>query len=453
MGLRLEVNHPLYALAWLGAGDLLSRFCAWLSGRAALRGRALWWMIGDAALIIMLPLTILLVPVAFKVSDPFLWALHDDYILEFRTLGSQFSQLGAWHFLQGTTSVLPVLLLPLAAFSWNTTLTGTWKYTWRALLIAVAALGVLYFHAMIFTSVTATLRATGVLPASEAAATILVQLVSVVPDALLIGLLFWYPLRRVAAPLPVPLVAMLIFGLVPAALLTLLAFSQIRWIGVSSVMLLGALVVATAVVERASGVLTSTRAFRMAASTFLVFVLAPFPVATALYAWQFGYPTMLEETQVVTRDVAYLLNERLGERDGVVATGPTTTTWMIYFGGLRGLGTLYWENADGLKTAAAIYGARTDAEAKRLIDAHGVTHIVVFSWEPFAREYARLAHGERLDRRNPNAAPDAFILRLLQSESTPPWLTRVPYTMPERGLLQRAGVWIFEVSDTAPSSS
>lgn len=116
LGWRLEVNHPLYALAWLGAGEVLARITARLSGRAPERP-------GSAATVVASTLA-LLAPVVviafagsrvFVVSDPFLWALSHDYTPEFQSLPAALRQAG-WN-LATLASCLPMLLVPLGAIA------------------------------------------------------------------------------------------------------------------------------------------------------------------------------------------------------------------------------------------------------------------------------------------------------------------------------------------------
>jgi hypothetical protein len=89
MGWRLEVNHPLYALAWLGGGWILDQVVAWRStGRFPVRGFG-------GSLRLILALVVCTAPLAailfagdrvFWVSDKFLLSLHKEYILEFQSL-------------------------------------------------------------------------------------------------------------------------------------------------------------------------------------------------------------------------------------------------------------------------------------------------------------------------------------------------------------------------------
>jgi hypothetical protein len=124
---------------------------------------------------------------------------------------------------------------------------------------------------------------------------------------------------------------------------------------------------------------------------------------------------------------------------------------MMYYGGFRGLGTLYWENVDGLKEAAAIYGARSDEQAKALIDKDHITHIVIYQWDAFAEEYARLGAGldkpkDDTERKAQDAALNqSFILKILTQHKLPNWLRPIPYQMPEHPWLKNSYVMILEV--------
>jgi tetratricopeptide (TPR) repeat protein len=86
LGLRLEANHPLYSLAWLGGGEIIAQLGQrWLGGKGAPPSRR---NLGLAlAAVAVAPLTILLGGTrVFVVSDPFLSQLHKMYIQEFLPL-------------------------------------------------------------------------------------------------------------------------------------------------------------------------------------------------------------------------------------------------------------------------------------------------------------------------------------------------------------------------------
>lgn len=85
LGLRLEVNHPLHALAWAAAGDGLARFHRVRAGGrwfTSTPDRALA-LTGALALLAPAGLAFGFSAHTFVVRDPQLWRLHADYISEF----------------------------------------------------------------------------------------------------------------------------------------------------------------------------------------------------------------------------------------------------------------------------------------------------------------------------------------------------------------------------------
>lgn len=111
LGWRLEVNHPLYALAWIGAGEALSgAVVAMQSGATQVSRRAAGRALVGAGLVALLPLTIALTSTqTFVVADSFLWQLHTRYIGEFQSLARLFATQGvSWEWVG---ICLPVLLL------------------------------------------------------------------------------------------------------------------------------------------------------------------------------------------------------------------------------------------------------------------------------------------------------------------------------------------------------
>jgi tetratricopeptide (TPR) repeat protein len=177
----------------------------------------------------------------------------------------------------------------------------------------------------------------------------------------------------------------------------------------------------------------------------LLIVLAPFPCFT-IYQWgasHWKYPvTMLDDAQIITRDVSYRLRQRQGAEPGVVLSGPTTTTWMEFFGGFEGLGSTDTEDSEGVKAAAAVYSAPTDDAALALVQKFGVTTLAIFSWDPFAEEYDKLAHG--LSPNSP-APPPGFVSQLLKTGRWPRWLRPVPYVLPDEKQLKGQYVMLGEV--------
>lgn len=415
-GWRLEVNHPLYALAWLGAGDAIARTCRWLAdarsgaGQPPAGSARQWrWLAFDAVLIIAAPLVILVTGEAtFHLADPFLRTLHYASIAEFQGLAAHLAPASLIHVIQ-STAALPLLLLPIAALLGRGAGRGKDGLACRLTAAAMAVGGAAFIHVAVLPTVRRTLAATGLLPVDAAAADLLAHGATFVIDALVVMLLLAWPARaRVRVPQPQER-ALLLTAAVPATALLALTMWQVRWLGTAAVALL-VLCFAAAIVLR-----NSPRPHRVFATALLAFMLVPFPAATVLFPWRLGYPAASEAPQLVARDIAHLIRAGLGSSPGVIATAPTTTTWLIYFGGFQGIGTLYWENADGLRAAAAIFAAPTAEEARSLIDRHGVTHVVLPAWEPVPFDSGPAAAG---------------YLTNLPATHVPEWLAPMPYKAP-----------------------
>lgn len=247
----------------------------------------------------------------------------------------------------------------------------------------------------------------------------IVQSVSLLPLAVAGGVLLWW--RRDGAGVPAGAVRLCVAG-VPAAGLLALSLWQVRWLPTASALLLGVLMTLSA--PGAPG-RARTGWRRALPGALLAAALLPFPVASALFPWRLGYPSAAEAPQVVARDLAHRLRERAGPSgEVVVAAPPTTTTWLVWFGGFRGLGTLYWENAEGLEITAALASAEGEAEARALLDRQGVTHLVVPSWEPFPGPARPATDGAA------SALGAGFLGRALGPGPLPDWLLPVPYETP-----------------------
>jgi hypothetical protein len=143
------------------------------------------------------------------------------------------------------------------------------------------------------------------------------------------------------------------------------------------------------------------------------------------------------------RDVAHWLRQRAGGEPVVVASAPDSTSKLVFQGNLAGLGTLYWENAEGLKNAAALFEAHSADAAHALVQRLGVTHIVFFSWDAFEFAMVKLARG--LPPQSPIPS-DSFMASLLAAAVPPPWLRPVPFDLPGHPALEGQQVRIWEVT-------
>lgn len=363
-GLRLEVNHPLHALAWWGGAAWLTRALRRLEGRG-------WFSApSDCALgalhlgaLLAPPLLVILGgPRFFVLNDPFLWALHHDYIQEFRGLFGVLSEAGWFLF--------PVLWLVVFPAGW----------------------------------------------------------------------LLW----RVRRQAPETAVA-LSLALVPALVAMVLTVRQVRWQGLAAALLTVLVATLFVTIRRIPALPHGHRGLRIWACVLVACGLAQHPLLVAWSRLRADPSTPPAEpaelASLVVRDVAWALQPRPGEPPPVILSGPTTSTQLAYFGGFRVLGTLYWENLEGLKTAAAIFDATDPEESLRLCVQHGVTHLVMFSWDDFGSAYARLYR-----RFNPEAGLEtAAAAPLLSEHRIPRWLRPLAYSIPPALGLAGQSVQVYEV--------
>lgn len=144
--------------------------------------------------------------------------------------------------------------------------------------------------------------------------------------------------------------------------------------------------------------------------------------------------SVAEVTELTDRELAHWLAKEAGPGGALILAPLTETSSLCFYGGLRGLGTLDWENNDGLVGAMRISSATTEKEARELMQRRGVTHIVIPSWDSQLDDYARAGLGK---------LEGSFIDRLHQW-ALPNWLRPVPYQFPVVEGLENRSVVILQ---------
>jgi tetratricopeptide (TPR) repeat protein len=130
--------------------------------------------------------------------------------------------------------------------------------------------------------------------------------------------------------------------------------------------------------------------------------------------------------QPLFRDVAAAVRESQPEGDVVLLSSPLGSTGVGYYGRFNTTGTWYWENADGLKTAAGIFSAPSTEKAAALVKSHGITHIAMIADENFVAAYFQLLHPHSPQE----AVKECFGYRLGVAGRLPSWLRMLPYRAP-----------------------
>lgn len=235
----------------------------------------------------------------------------------------------------------------------------------------------------------------------------------------------------------------LLLCLVPLAVATVLRVYQVRW-GV----IWGGLAVAMASVTLPILVDTlrerwGTRAWSVVLGIALLVASAgPLSILRgAIQHAKMGEELTLDELRaLLLRDVALLM--RADEDARGVLAGPESSVLLSYFGGIPSIGTLYWENAEGLRAAAEIASARSNEEALRLATERSLSHIVLTEWEDFASRYDAVLRPES----PPRSSSELFAHRIAEP-GRPHWVREVPYAELPQAASLGLRVRVFRVSD------
>lgn len=358
LGLRLEVNHPLYSAGWWGGAELVALLATGRSTRGAEPWRRLVRRLALPVLAMSAaPLTILLGGTAvFLVADPFVGELRH-YVTEGKSLPATIRELGfdrVWSSLAWTLVLVPAAVLLCRR---------------REDLRLVLGLLTLVVIALVLMSVW--------------------------------EMRWWMSAAAAQIALCVALLAAL-----PAA------STRWRWgwIGAFTVLIL---------VGPAARRIAAAFAENRAHAVTEVDLLPP------LY-----------------RDIAARLRESQPDGEIVLLSNPNASAGISHYGRFKSLGTLFWENAPGLRAAAEIFSAETDDAARAAVRARGLTHVAMLSSAHFLGGYYRLLHPGSSDV----DAKRSFGYRLLANQPTADWLQPIPYRVPEQLKLAGTTVRLYKVA-------
>ncbi len=243
----------------------------------------------------------------------------------------------------------------------------------------------------------------------------------------------WLGLRRKTAALDRASLA-LAFG--PALVALGLAFLYLRGWQLLGGVLLPLLLAVTVTLGR-DGALRAAR-WSWAALAGAALLAGIFPLIAGGGSAATNVLTVPEVEGLVERDLAQWLAQHTAIPGGPVVLAPPGVSAALYFyGGLRGLGSVAWENKDGLLVAIRIAISNSRDEALVLLRQRGVTHIVIPSWDDFFENYKHSASIQ---------SGELFFVGL-DRWSLPPWLRPVPYQLPGIAGFESQSVRIFEVVD------
>lgn len=351
LSMRLEVNHPLYALAWLGGGWVIYEMTKWLQ---ALR-------YGPAPF----PWKNLILPVAACAALPAFILIGGP---KYYTIQHEF-MLGL---MKNIAEVLPL-----------TTRINMGAITWKV--------------------------AFGYFPLFLLAALVLVFVPKMCSAAKGVFLIF----------------------ICPILVITVMQFLQVRW-----GMLNGPTYIALAalVLPQVWRLLPNKRTMRLGGSVALAGLVYLFSVDTvrgmvAPFWIQYSSKKNVQVgpgqlLALLHRDIAKALLQSANGKPITVLSSPNSSCLLSNFGGFKTIGTLYWENVEGLQTAARMLNAQSDEEALAMLQQHGVTHVAFMNWENFIGPYFQIIHP---DPQPGLSLENSFGQKALFKKQIPQWARPIPY--------------------------
>jgi len=351
MAMRLEVNHPMYSLAWLAGGFAISYITFWLYNPERAWGDFPWGkVLCCAAVCLSLPCTILLGGAKFyTLLQPFMYGIMNN-----------------------TAEVLPLLTrINMGAITWQV------AFGWFPFFVILAFVLI------------------GNKKIDSASKAILLLLVC------------------------------------PIFLITALQFRQVRWGMLNGPMYIA---LASLVIPQLWRLVPRIPAYRIISALVLAGAAYLFAVDTVkgmlMPFWnqynskqnmQVGSGQILA---LLHRDMAKAILQNANGKPVTVLSSPNSSCLLATFGGFQTLGTLYWENVEGLKNAAKILNAQSDEEALAMIKKQGITHVSLMTWENFIGPYFQIIY--------PNPVPgksleNSFGQRALFKKIIPQWARPIPY--------------------------
>jgi hypothetical protein len=357
---ELRAVHPIYGLAWLGGGEVLSVAVALIQrSKTKWSARDIVMLVGGIAAVASLPFAM------WKTSNPGFLGVD---LLSFR-LTKQIDAILApnvsqWLARDGMSAAAWATLVPMLAF----------------------------------------------------------------------GFLVWQSVRRATGGANRAALAVV---LGPAFIALILSYLRLRWWQIFDGLLLIAVVFGTSVFATQSrSVLGRVLWFGSVGGALAIglFQLSPLKAT--------GDKNVLSLPEVeglVERDLAHWLAKHSTVTDGpaIVLAPPSLTKTLAYYGGMRGLASLSWENKDGLSVALRIVISTSRDEALALLRKREVNYIVMPSWNSFFEEYTRSA----------SVQVGELFLTGLHRWALPLWLRPIPYQLPKIAGFDQHSVVIFEVVD------
>jgi hypothetical protein len=351
IGMRLEVNHPLYALAWLGGGWVIYEMTRWIRG-CQTGGAPFPWK-----LLILPFLAAACLPATILIGGPKFYLIQHEFLIGL---------------MKNIAEVLPLMTrIQMGAISWKV--------------------------------------AFGYFPLFIVAAIVLIFLPKMCSAAKGAFLLL----------------------ICPIVVVTAMQFAQVRW-----GMLNGPTYIALAgvVIPQIWNLLPKTPSARTLGAALLAAMVYLFSVDTVrgmvLPFWkQYTSNQNIEVGSgqllaLLHRDVAKNFLENANGKPITLLSSPNSSCLLATFGGFKTIGTLYWENVEGLNAAAHILNAQSPEKALTMLKERGITHAYFMTWENFIGPYFQIIEPKPVPGKS---LENSFGQRALFHKEFPRWVRPIPY--------------------------
>lgn len=130
--------------------------------------------------------------------------------------------------------------------------------------------------------------------------------------------------------------------------------------------------------------------------------------------------------QVGARDINLNLERLANSTRAHVAIPYAFAATSALFENIHPLGTLYWENHDGIADSAALFATSDDTEALRIVSYHNIRYLAVQTKE-LGGPFAEMATWTALDSKDPHNQKTSLAWRLSNGVNVPTWCEPIPF--------------------------
>jgi hypothetical protein len=216
----------------------------------------------------------------------------------------------------------------------------------------------------------------------------------------------------------------LVFLLLAALFVLVLACMQLRWWNLFDVFVLAALTALLTGID--AGTLRARGMSLMTVLLVLPGLWAGFPPAAG--GKEIKDLSKLEAQTLIERDFAYWLTKREGSSPIILFSSPIFSSAAAYYGGFDTVVSNDGEHETGYLTAVRIASAVTEQETAILVNGQGITHLVVPLWDPVWDQLVRIGMNVPADQ----PMPTNSLLNALRDWAFPAWMRPLDYLIPNQ---------------------